>query len=174
MQTDLFASAPTQNRSLDLPAVLAQLATVSSRPRYAFMVLNLIARAADRSGSAGPYVHDQNRRVPVRDWLCDAMTPVAQRDPRRLALVGQVRDELAAAGALPDEADAAKSAIEDEVSARVRRSGKTAISRAVSDLVKAGLVTRYYQGHWVDHQNRGAQRQAVYSVPAEVRRAIAG
>jgi hypothetical protein len=40
--------------ALDLPAVLARLAGVSKRPRYTFMVLNIIARAAGSSGSAGP------------------------------------------------------------------------------------------------------------------------
>lgn len=33
-----------------------------------------------------------------------------------------------------------------------------------SDLVKAGLVRRHYQGYRVDHHNRGAQREAVYTI----------
>lgn len=44
---------------------------------------------------------------------------------------------------------------------------------AWSDLVKAGLLRRHYQGFRVDHPNRGAQREAVYTVLPEVRRALA-
>jgi DNA-binding MarR family transcriptional regulator len=47
---------------------------------------------------------------------------------------------------------------------RVRISGKANVSRAVSELVKAGLLRRHYQGFRVDHRNRGAQRQVVYSL----------
>jgi hypothetical protein len=50
------------DRDLDLPAVLERLAEVSSRPRYTFMVLNLIARAAGSTDSAGPYVREGARR----------------------------------------------------------------------------------------------------------------
>jgi len=35
----------------------------------------VLARAAGSNGSAGPYVRDEDRVVPIRDWLCDAMTP---------------------------------------------------------------------------------------------------
>jgi hypothetical protein len=43
----------------------------------------------------------------------------------------------------------------------------------VSELVRAGLVRRHYQGYRVDHVNRGAQRNAVYTIVPEVRRALA-
>lgn len=65
-QPDLFAPDPSV-KVLDLPALLERLAEVSERPRYTFMVLNLIARAAGSSNSAGPCVHDAGKRVPVRD-----------------------------------------------------------------------------------------------------------
>jgi hypothetical protein len=43
-QSDLF---PTDEKeALGLPALLERLATVSRRPRYTYMVLNLIAKAA--------------------------------------------------------------------------------------------------------------------------------
>lgn len=174
MQTELFQTVPGRQEHADLPSLLARLTKVSKRPRYAFMVLSLIAKVADKSGNAGPYINDGERRVPVRDWLCDAMTPVAQRHPHRLALAEQVRDALAATDQLPTTSEEAQAAIAEEVLLRVRRSGKTAISRAVSELVKAELVTRYYKGRCVDHANRGAQRQAVYAVSAEVRRTLVG
>jgi hypothetical protein len=165
MQHELFSvTPPPPARSLDMPAVIERLARVSVRPRYAFMVLNLIARAAGRSGRAGPYVHGDAGAVPLRDWLCDALVPMAARDHRRLALVGEVTAELARTGALPTGAAEARAAIDREVRARVRLSGRSNVSRAVSELVKAGLVTRHYHGYRVDHANRGAQRLAVYTL----------
>ena len=76
-------------------------------------------------------------------------------------------------GELPDDA-AAERVIDDAVRDRVRRSGRTHVSRAVSELVRAGLVRRHYQGYRVDHYNRGAQRTAVYTLPPETRAALAG
>jgi len=180
-QPDLFAmeqgaeaASIAQAPLLDLPAILERLTVICERPRYSFMVLNLIAQASAKTGEAGPYVKVGEQRVPVRDWLCDALTPVAQRDPRRLGIAGRVRAELEASNALPkDEAEAVR-LIEAQVHRRIRLSGRTNVSRAVSELVRAGLVRRHYQGYRVDHQNRGAQRQAVYSVTDEARRALGG
>ena len=84
----------TGDTDLDLPSLLERLAAVSSRPRYAYMVLNLIAQAAGQSNSAGPYVRENGRVTPVRDWLSDALLPMAQRDFRRRAVVEQVRCDL--------------------------------------------------------------------------------
>lgn len=50
--------------------------------------------------------------------------------------------------------------------------GRSNVSRAVSDLVRAGLLTRHYQGYEVDHQNRGAQRQVGYTITPEARSAL--
>jgi len=61
----------------------------------------VLARAAGSNGSAGPYVRDEDRVVPIRDWLCDAMTPMAARDHRRLAIAAQVQADLLAEGRLP-------------------------------------------------------------------------
>jgi hypothetical protein len=156
----------------DMPSVIEQLATVSSRPRYAFMVLNLIAQAAGQGGKAGPYVVEQGRAVRLRDWLCDALSPMAGRDPKRVALIAQVRAELAGQGSLPSDEKAAARAIDEAVRARVRASGRCNVSRAVSELVRAGLVRRHYQGWRVDHHNRGARREAVYTLTPEAMRAV--
>lgn len=150
--------------SLDMPGLLEVLAHNSSRPRYAFMVLNLIAKAAGLGGRAGPMVMQGGDRMLLRDWLCDALVPMGHREPRRAALAARVRDELTHSDALPEDSGAAELAIETEVRARLRASGKTNVSRAVSDLVRAGLLVRHYQGYCVDHHNRGAQRQAVYTL----------
>lgn len=168
----IASKAADTDEELGLPAVLERLARVSRRPRYTFMVLNLIARAAGRSDSAGPYVEEQGRFVPVRDWLSQALLPMAQRDARRLAIVDQVRRDLERQGQLPPSPDAAERIVAEEVRTRLLHSGRTNVSRAVSDLVRAGLLRRHYQGYRVDHCNRGAQREAVYTIVPAVRRAM--
>src|SRR3546814_5857063 len=59
---------------------------------------------------------------------------------------------------------AAKTIIDDELRQLVRTAGRANVSRAVSDLVRAGMLHRHYQGYRVDHYNRGARRQAVYTL----------
>lgn len=157
---------------LDLPAVLERLAGVSARPRYTYMVLNLIARAAGQTDSAGPYVREAGVVTPVRDWLTAALMPMAQRDARRRVVVAQVRADLEHRNVLPTDPQLAEQAISEEVRARILRSGRTNVSRAVSDLVRAGLIRRHYQGFRIDHQNRGAQREAVYTIAPAVRRIL--
>lgn len=168
-QPDLFEAAEPEQLdaegTLDLPQVIDRIACISPRPRYTFMVLNLIAKAAGtNSGSAGPYVTYGGQRTPLRDWLCDSLVPMAQRDARRRAIVAEVRTSLEAQRVLPHDPTEADQMVELEVRARVRRSGRCNVSRAVSDLVRAGLVRRHYQGYRVDHHNRGAQREAVYTI----------
>lgn len=169
-QADLF-DAPETDRAhppecLNLPGLIERIADASPRPRYTFMVLNLIAKVADsNNGSAGPYVVDEdNGRVSLRDWLCDSLVPIAKRDARRLQITAEIRTSLAERNALPEDAKEATRLVEDEVRRRVRRSGRCNVSRAVSDLVRAGLIRRHYQGYRVDHHNRGAQREAVYTI----------
>jgi hypothetical protein len=95
IQTEMFPTVegklamrgPSQtkrNAPSDTPSVIERLATMSSRTRYAITVLNLIARAAGESEEAGPYVVERGNAVRLRDWLCDALSPMAPRDPRRI------------------------------------------------------------------------------------------
>lgn len=156
--------APRHGMGGDLSALLEQVAQVSTRPRYAFMLLTLIAEVAGPDGSAGPSVRQGQGLVTLRDWLCDALTPMGHRDPRRQALAERVRAEMARSGKLPTDPEGAAAVVEAELRERVRASGKTNLSRAVSELVGAGLLRRHYQGYAVDHHNRGAQRQAVYTL----------
>ncbi len=149
--------------------LLEQLARISRRPRYAFMLLNLIAQVAKKDGRAGPLVTDGNAAMPLRDWLCDALTPMGGRNPKRLALIERVEGEFDRAGRLPADPLEAATIVEEEVRERVRASGKTNLSRAVTELVNAGLLKRHYQGYCVDHLNRGAQRQAVYTLAGQAR-----
>ncbi|RZI76700.1 MAG: hypothetical protein EOP13_01135 [Pseudomonas sp.] len=154
--------------------LLAKLAQISSRPRYAFMVLSLIAEIAGKNGRAGPHVVQGNASMLLRDWLTDALTPMGGRDPKRLKLAERVRHELEEQGRLPGNAEEARTTIDDEVRDRVRASGKTNLSRAVTELVKAGLLKRHYEGYRVDHLNRGAQRHAVYTLQGQARCLVPG
>ena len=156
-----------------MAGILDRLTALCERPRYTFMLLTLIAEASARTGSAGPFVKVRDERVSIRDWLCDAMNPLGRREPRRLAIADAVRSEMDVAGDLPDDAPAADATVAEEVRRRLRRSGRTNVSRAVSELVRAGLLRRHYQGFRVDHHNRGAQRHAVYTITEETRRALA-
>lgn len=165
-------SAPRSASDSELGLLLEQVARCSTRPRYAFMLLTLIADAARPDGSAGPMVHTAHGLAPLRDWLCDALTPMGGRDPRRQALEDRIRDAMVRAGELPADPAQARAAIDEQVRARVRASGKTNLSRAVSELVNAGLLRRHYQGYRVDHHNRGAQRQAVYTLIGRARSLI--
>lgn len=156
-----------------LPAILERLAATCERPRYSFMVLNLIAQASAVSGKAGPYIEHEDQRLPVRDWLWAALSPVGRRDHHRVAMIERAERDLATAGQLPIDPAHRDAAIAAEVQRRLQHSGRTNVSRAVSELVRAGLVQRHYQGFRVDHVNRGAQRHAVYTVARDVRLALA-
>jgi hypothetical protein len=145
------------------------LTAVSSRPRYAYILLDLLAEVARPDGSAGPYVVTKQGPLPLRDWLCDALAPMGRRDPRRLALADRVREELAKEGRLPGDPAAASKIVDAEVRDRIRTSGKTNLSRAISELVTAGLIQRHYKGFAVDHVNRGGHRLAVYTLRGRAR-----
>ncbi|KFG90799.1 hypothetical protein BV98_001330 [Sphingobium herbicidovorans NBRC 16415] len=171
-QADLFAPYEAASNLGSLPDLIERISQVSKRPRYAFMVLNLIYKAVGQGDSVGPYVRYGGALLPVRDWLCEALIPLAQRDGRRRTLIEAVRADLVAKGKLPEDPAAAEIVLAHEVKARILRSGRTSISRAASDLVRAGLLRRHYKGYRVDHANRGAQREAVYTITPEARRAL--
>jgi len=167
-------TSPDTGAALDVPAILERVASVSARPRYTMLVLEMIARLARDKGKDDPWIQDGDCLVTVLEWLCDALSPMAARNPKRLALAEQVRTALVAEGRLPADPDEAAQMIDLEVRERVRSSGLTGVSRAVTELVNAGLITRHYQGYRVAHENRGAQRHAVYTVPQSVRTALGG
>jgi len=161
----MFHSAITlgaKSQTGEMAALLDMLAHASTRPRYAFMVLSLIAEVANGDGEAGPFVRRDRQQHTLRDWLCDSLAPMGGRDPRRIALAARVEADLVAAGALPDDTCQSAAIVDQELRDRIRASGKTNLSRAVSELVGAGLLRRYYAGYAVDHPNRGGQRNAVY------------
>ena len=150
-------------------ALLACLADCCSRPRYAYMLLSLLADIARPDGSAGPLVAQRGGLVPLRDWLGEALGPLADRDRRRRAMTERAQRELTAKGAWPQDPELASARLAEEVRARALASGKANVSRTVSELVRAGLLKRHYQGYRVDHENRGAQRQSVYTLAGQAR-----
>ena len=156
----------------DVAAVVRTISVFSARPRYTFMVLDLIARVARPNGQAGPFVRDGERLVPIREWLARTIAPSAARHPQRRAAAEKVRAALTATGKLPTDPMEADRVVNAAVCDRVRETGMTAVSRAVSELVRAGLIERHYRGYRVDHENRGAQRLAVYTVPPHVRNVL--
>jgi hypothetical protein len=178
MTSGLPVGERTQNRRghvmeqapINVSTILSRLSEHSRRPRYAFMVLNLISEAAGPAGSVGPDIVKEGVLLTVRDWLSDALAPMAERDQRRSKLAARAAEALA--DELPRDPAVAAQILGDEIRLRVRRSGKTNVSRAVSDLVRAGLVRRHYAGWCKDHQNRGGQRQSVYTINASVLAAL--
>jgi len=149
--------------------LLASLAECCSRPRYAYMLLSLLADIARPDGSAGPLVVRRDGPMPLRDWLGEALSPLAQRDGRRRAVEERVARALRQGDETPLDPARAAARLEEEVRSRVLASGKANVSRTVSELVRAGLLRRHYQGYRVDHSNRGAQRQSVYILAGQAR-----
>ncbi|WP_370059845.1 hypothetical protein [Novosphingobium sp. P6W] len=121
-QPDLFTavaepvtSAAASTGPLTLPGMLRRLTDVCERPRYSFMVLHLIARASSTTGSAGPYVREGGKLVPIREWLCDALMPIAHQNSRRAAVIDRVRCDLLARGSMPADADQAEALVRETV-----------------------------------------------------------
>lgn len=170
LHENLASSLPPVHAPLTVSTILERLARVSTRPRYAFMVLNLIAEVADLKGKAGPFIATNDRALPLRDWIAEMLAPTAERDMRRARLRERVARELQST--LSRDPGTAQQQIEAAVAARVRAVGRANVSRAVSDLVKAQFVRRHYAGWVKDHARRGGHRHAVYTVQAETLAAL--
>ena len=145
-----------------LGSVYAILATNSARPRYAFLVLQLVVEVAGRDGRAGPFVSTPQGPMGLRDWLCTQLMPMSERNARRTALRGRVVASLHAR--LTGDAHRDEAIIAAAVEEHVLTVGRANVSRAISDLVKAGLLRRHYAGYATNHVNRGGGRHAVYEV----------
>lgn len=151
--------------------ILDELAVVSSRPRYAFMVLHLLAELAGPSGRAGPIVTDiDQERLTLREYIGKRLSRISGRDRRRQDLEGRVRAELG--GKLPDDLFEAQEMIDREVTERVRAVGADNFSRVVGDLERAGYLTRFYAGYRKSHANRGGLRNLVCVLDPDVSAAL--
>ncbi|GGZ17666.1 hypothetical protein [Novosphingobium colocasiae] len=150
--------------------IYAILANISNRPRYAFLVLQLVSEIADGRGQAGPVVRVAGQGVLLRDWLCSQLLPLSEQAGRRAALRARVKQAISdqLTGDAARDAALVEQAVEDQVLA----AGRANISRAISDLVRAGLMTRHYAGYATNHKNRGGGRHAVYVVKLDVLRLL--
>src|SRR3546814_2664742 len=63
--SDLMANAP-----MSVSNILDQLATTSTRPRYAFAVLALLAEQAGPTGKTGPFITDDDEeKLSLREYI---------------------------------------------------------------------------------------------------------
>ena len=151
-------------------AIFATLARTSTRPRYAFLVLQLVAEAANGQGRAGPFISCGDARIALRDWLCTQLMPMSERDGRRSAL--RVRIVAGLSDRLTGDRDHDHRLIDEAVGDHVLIVGRANVSRAISELVRAGLVRRHYAGYATNHENRGGGRNAVYVVEPDILTAL--
>jgi len=152
-------------------AIYATLAKLSARPRYAFLVLQLVTEVSDVRGRAGPLVHtSESSPMFLRDWMCRQLLPMSERDGRRSAMRARIVDGLR--GQLTGEAKHDETLIDSILEEHVLAVGRANVSRAISDLVKAGFLSRYYAGYATNHGNRGGGRHAVYVVQPQILSAL--
>lgn len=148
--------------------VLASLASYSARPRFAYILLGLMSEVADNKGRVGPLV-GQNAMT-VRDWLASSVVPLSAHHRRRKALLDRMRLQFAAE--LEDNPDTMEQILQAKLDERAMQAAKTNISRAMTELERAGLVKRHYAGYRTNHHNRGGRRFAVYTVMPEALAAL--
>lgn len=159
------------NAAMNVAQIMERLAACSSRPRYAFQVLSLLAERAGPEGKVGPaVVDDDEERLSLRDYIGKRIARLASAGSRRRALETRVRAELA--GQLPTDAKEAQALVDRIVDERCRSAGADNFSRVVSELERAGFVARYYQGYRTNHANRGGQRQLVCVLDGDVSAAL--
>jgi hypothetical protein len=106
----------------------------------------------------------------LRDWLCTQLLPMSEQSVRRAGLRARVTISLQ--HQLTGDPDADTARVDHAVEEQVLAVGRANVSRAISDLVRAGLVTRHYAGYATNHENRGGGRHAVYVVRPVVLRAL--
>jgi len=135
--------------AIDLGVIFDRLSVHSRRPRFAFMVLNLLSEAADSRGRAGPLVTHNGETLPVRLWLGGTLARMGENHRRRADMRRRVATMIEQA-AEPDEGQVVTPPTEEDldkaVQERARVTSGANVSRAVSDLVKCGLVKRAYAG----------------------------
>jgi hypothetical protein len=162
--------------AIDLSVIFDRLSTHSRRPRFAFMVLNLLSEAADSRGRAGPLVTHNGETLPVRLWLGSTLARMGEHHRRRADMRRRVAASLEQAEAPAHNGQAIAPPTEEDLDKAVQERAKVTsganVSRAVSDLVKCGLVKRSYAGRWTGHHNRGGERHAVYTVEADALAAL--
>jgi len=150
--------------------ILDRLSEVSSRPRYAFAVLNLLAEQAGPGSKVGPFIHDEDGVLPLRTWIGKRLSRISGRNQRRKKIEQRIRQELA--DKLPEDMFEAQKIIDAAVEEHVCATGADNFSRVVTELEKAGYVSRFYQGYRSNHANRGGLRNLVCVLDADVSAAL--
>lgn len=150
--------------------ILDRLSEVSARPRYAFAVLNLLAEQAGPGARVGPFVQDEGEVLPLRAWVGKRLSRLSGRSRRRKALEARVREALA--DELPDDLIEAQRIVDAAVEAHVRATGADNFSRVVTELERAGYLSRFYEGYRTNHTNRGGLRNLVCVLDADVSAAL--
>ena len=88
----------------------------------------------------------------LRDWLCTQLLPMSEQCVRRAGLRARVTTSLQDRLTGVPEVDAAR--VDHAVEGQVLAVGRANVSRAISDLARAGLVTRHYAGYATTPLNR--------------------
>lgn len=158
------------NSVISIGQILDRLSEVSSRPRYAFAVLNLLAEQAGPGTKVGPFIHDGDETLPLRVWIGKRLARMSGRGRRRKAIEQRIRLRLA--DKLPEDLLEAQKIIDAAVEEHVRVTGADNFSRVVTELEKAGYIERFYEGYRTNHVNRGGLRNLVCVLDANVSAAL--
>lgn len=150
--------------------ILDHLSDVCSRPRYAFAVLNLLAEQAGPGSIVGPFIREDGEVLTLRAWIGKRLSRLSGRGERRRKIEQRIRKQLA--GTLPDDLFEAQKIVDAAVDQHVRATGADNFSRVISELEKAGYVSRFYAGYRTNHQNRGGLRNLVCVLDADVSAAL--
>ncbi|MEW9856364.1 hypothetical protein [Novosphingobium sp. M1R2S20] len=150
--------------------ILDRLSEVSSRPRYAFAVLNLLAEQAGPGAKVGPFILDDGETLPLRVWVGKRLARISGRNQRRRKIEQRIRQELASK--LPNDLFEAQKIVDAAVEEHVRATGADNFSRVATELEKAGYIRRFYEGYRTNHSNRGGLRNLVCVLDADVSAAL--
>lgn len=157
--------------TLNVAKIMDRLHESSTRPRYAYMVLSLLAERAGPEGKVGPdVIDDDQERLTLRDFIGKRLARLSGYRTRRRRLEQRIRTELA--GKLPEDLFEAQAIVDRHVEERVRQTSAANFSRVLTELEKAGLVNRFYQGYRTNHANRGGQRHLVCVLDGDVSAAL--
>lgn len=150
--------------------ILDRLSEVSSRPRYAFAVLNLLAEQAGPGSKVGPFIQDEDELLSLRHWIGKRLARLSGRNQRRRKIEQRIRQEIA--DKLPEDLFEAQKIVDAAVEEHVRATGADNFSRVITELEKAGYVARFYEGYRTNHANRGGLRNLVCVLDADVSAAL--
>src|SRR3546814_1722662 len=144
------------NAPMSVSNILDQLATTSTRPRYAFAVLALLAEQAGPTGKTGPFITDDDEeKLSLREYIGKHLARMSGRDSRRKQLERRIREDLK--DKLPEDLFEAQKIVDEAVSERVRTTGADNFSRIVGELENCGYIARYYEGYRNPPSTRGGQ-----------------